>query len=163
VQPLCSIDFSKDAKRPTRVDNEAKACLDEISLTLQQHPDETVVVVGEAAGNEAQGATGYAAHRAVNTKEYLTTEKGIDPSRITVVTGGDATQGVQDYLVPQGANFNNDVPNTTPVDENQVKPEERKPLPVRSQAKKQPAAKTPPDAKKKPAGAAAPAQAPTGP
>jgi hypothetical protein len=162
VQPLCSLDFSKDTKHPNRVDNEAKACLDEISLTLQQNPAETLVVVGEAAGNEAQGATGSAAHRAVNTKEYLTTEKGIDPSRITVVTGGDATLGVQDYIVPQGVNFNADVPNTTPVNEDQVKPDVRKPLPARPDAKKPATPKTPPDPnKKKPA--AAPTQPPTGP
>jgi outer membrane protein OmpA-like peptidoglycan-associated protein len=163
VQPLCSIDFSNDKQHPTRVDNEAKACLDEIALTLQQHPDETVVVVGEATGNESQSATGFGAQRAVNTKDYLTTEKGIDPSRITVVSGSEGTQGVEDYLVPQGANFTSDVPNTTPVDEGQVKPQERKPPPTRPHAHKQAPAKTPADAKKKPAGAAAPAQGSTGP
>ena len=33
---LCSISFDKDLKRPTRVDNEAKACLDDVALNAQQ-------------------------------------------------------------------------------------------------------------------------------
>ena len=72
------------------------------------------------------------AQRAVNTKNYLATEKGIDPARITVVTGTESTNGVEDYLVPSDATFSSDVPDTTPVDENAVKPQERKPLPMRS-------------------------------
>jgi hypothetical protein len=130
VQPLCSIDFAKDKQRPTRVDNEAKACLDAVALSLQQHADDTLVVVGEATGNEA----GYGSQRAVNTKNYLVTEKGIDPTRITVVSGSEGTQGVEDYLVPPGAIFTADVQGTTPVDETQVKPQERKPLATRPQA-----------------------------
>jgi hypothetical protein len=130
VQPLCSIDFAKDKQRPTRVDNEAKACLDAVALSLQQHADDTLVVVGEATGNEA----GYGSQRAVNTKNYLVTEKGIDPTRITVVSGSEGTQGVEDYLVPPGAIFTADVQGTTPVDETQVKPKERKPLATRPQA-----------------------------
>jgi hypothetical protein len=125
LEPLCSIDFSKDEKHPTRVDNEAKACLDQVAHALQQHPDDTLLVVGEAANTE-QGA-----QRAVNTKNYLTTEKGIDAARITVVTGDEGTQGVEEYLVPSGAST---VQGTHPVDEHAVKPQERKPLPMRSPA-----------------------------
>jgi hypothetical protein len=128
VQPLCSIDFAKDKQRPTRVDNEAKACLDQVSLSLQQHSDDALAVVGEATGGE----TGYAAQRAVNTKNYLVTDKGIDPTRITVFTGSEDTRGVEEYLVPPGAIFTADVQGTAPVDETQVKPQERKPLPTRS-------------------------------
>jgi hypothetical protein len=51
-----------------------------------------------------------------------------------LVTGGEGTQAVEDYLVPQGATFTSDVQGTTPVDEGAVKPQERKPLPVRSHA-----------------------------
>ena len=36
TQTLCSIAFDKDKKRPSRVDNEAKACLDEVALDLQK-------------------------------------------------------------------------------------------------------------------------------
>jgi hypothetical protein len=39
TQALCSIRFDKDKKRPTRVDNEAKACLDEVALNLQNQPE----------------------------------------------------------------------------------------------------------------------------
>jgi len=131
IVPLCSIDFVKDKLRPTRVDNEAKACLDEVALALQQHPDETLLVVGEAASSQGESAEA-GAQRAVNTKNYLTTEKGIDATRITVVTGNEGTKGVQEYLVPSGAVYTSDLQNTAPVDENAVKPEDRKPLPVRS-------------------------------
>jgi len=163
VLPLCSIEFSKDKERPTRVDNEAKACLDEVALALQQHPDNNLVVVGEAQSTEGADVVG--AQRAVNTKNYLTTEKGIDPSRITVVTGNEGTQGVEEYLVPSGAVFTSDVQGTHPVDETVVKPQERKPLAVRSHpAHKHADAKTPADSKKKKAaGTAPPAKGTDGP
>ena len=70
-----------------------------------------------------------AAMRAVNTKDYLVKEKGIDPSRISVATSATDGQKVEDYLVPAGANFGSDVQGTTPVDETTVKPQVRKPLP----------------------------------
>jgi hypothetical protein len=73
----------------------------------------------------------------VNTKEYLVTDKGIDASRIAVVTGSTDGQTVEDYLVPSGATFTNDVQGTTPVDETAVKPQERKPLGAVHHHKKQ--------------------------
>jgi len=163
VLPLCSIDFGRDKKRPTRVDNEAKACLDAVSLALQQHPEDTLLVVGEAGSTEGQGTVD--AQRAVNTKNYLTTEKGIDPSRITVVTGNEGTQGVEEYLVPPGAVYTSDVQHTNLVNESVVKPEERKPLPMRQHpAHKKAAAKKATDAqKKKPAAAKTPAKGTDGP
>jgi hypothetical protein len=133
-QALCSISFAVDPKRPTRVSNEAKACLDEIALDIQRDPSAKTVLVGEATPDEAaakpvRGKTvNYAAQRAVNAKNYLVSEKGIDASRISVATGSTSGQTVEDYLVPAGADFNSDVPGTNPVDETVVKPEERKPL-----------------------------------
>jgi hypothetical protein len=136
VQKLCSITFTTDKKRPRRVDNEAKACLDEVALDLKQQADAKLDIVGEETPDEKTKATAshgnvadFAAQRAVNAKNYLVTEQGIDPSRITVVTGATPGQTVENYLVPAGADFNRDVPGTTPVDENVVKPEIRKPLP----------------------------------
>jgi len=82
-----------------------------------------------------------AAQRAVNTKQYLVTEKGIDASRISVATGTQDSQSVQDYLVPSGANFASDVAGTTPVDESTVKPQVRKPLAERHHARKHHAAR----------------------
>lgn len=114
TETLCSISFTRDHRRPTRVDNEAKACLDEVALNLQQNADATAVLVGNAPSNERH-ATSAAAQRAVNTKAYLVNEKGIDASRIEVRTGNAGTESVQDYLVPSGANFENDVPGTSPV------------------------------------------------
>ena len=145
VQALCSISFSKDKKRPARVDNEAKACLDEVALDLQRSADAKAVVVGEADAKEkAETAKQEAkaakhpkakvkveqldAQRAVNTKEYLVTDKGIDASRISVATGTTDGQTVENYLVPAGATFANDVQGTTAVDEATVKAQARKPL-----------------------------------
>jgi outer membrane protein OmpA-like peptidoglycan-associated protein len=132
VIPLCSIDFNNDKRQPERVDNEAKACLDAVALALQQHPDQNLVIVGEAATSAGENVATVGAQRAVNTKHYLAAEKGIDPARITVVTGIGGTKGVDHYLVPLDANFGSDVPNTTPVDENVVKPQVREVPPTRS-------------------------------
>jgi outer membrane protein OmpA-like peptidoglycan-associated protein len=133
---LCSITFEKDAKRPTRVDNEAKACLDQVTSALKNDPTATVVVVGESTamekappkGRHAKMAVNFAAQRAVNTKDYLVTENGIDASRVTVATGAGDSKTVEDYLVPSGATFSADVPGTTAVDETLVKPQARKPM-----------------------------------
>src|SRR6266567_5075285 len=147
TQALCSINFETDKKRPTRVDNEAKACLDEVALDLQKQTDAKAVVVGQSNAKEkaaqekaekmnahrkhAKEVEDTAAQRAVDTKEYLVTDKGIDPSRITVATGTSDDQKVENYLVPAGATFGSDVPGTSPVDESAVKPQVRKPLPMR--------------------------------
>jgi hypothetical protein len=139
TQALCSITFDKDKHRPLRVDNEAKACLDEVALDLQKQSDAKAVVVGDANAKEKADAAKHkhakvedsAAQRAVNTKDYLVTEKGIDASRISVATGTADEQKVEDYLVPAGATFSADVPGTTSVDESAVKPQVRKPLGAR--------------------------------
>jgi hypothetical protein len=151
TQALCSITFSTDTKRPTRVDNEAKACLDEVALDLQRQADATAVVVGEstdaekaktakeekvAARHKRAKVEYFAAQRAVNAKDYLVTEKGIDASRISVATGSTDGQTVEDYLVPAGATFSSDISGTTPADTATVQPQARKPLAERHPAKK---------------------------
>lgn len=120
TETLCSINFGRDKRRPTRVDNEAKACLDDVALNLQRSADAKAVLVGSSAPN-ARNAGKAAAEEAVNTKSYLVNEKGIDPSRIDVRTGNAGTATVQNYLVPAGANFDNDVQGTTAVDTSTVK------------------------------------------
>ena len=55
AQALCSINFETDKKRPTRVDNEAKACLDEVALDLQRQSDAKAVVVGQSNAKEKDG------------------------------------------------------------------------------------------------------------
>jgi len=146
TQALCTLTFALDTKRPMRVDNTAKACLDQIALDLKQQADAKAVLVGEETPDEAakeakeqafaakhKHATVemFAAQRAVNAKDYLVTEQGIDASRISVVTGSTPGQSVEDYLVPVGATFTNDVSGTAQVDETAVKPQARKPLPQR--------------------------------
>jgi hypothetical protein len=123
-----------------------------VALDLQKQSDAQAVVVGTSNAKEkdklakealAARRNKYlkvvdpAAERAVNVKNYLVTEKGIDASRISVATTMTSGQTVEDYLVPAGATFSADVPGTTPVPP-EVKPEPRKPLhPV---AHKKPAA-----------------------
>jgi hypothetical protein len=137
AQALCSVAFEKDKKRPERVDNEAKACLDQVALSLQQQSDAKLVIVASSTSAEKtppkhpkKGAVeDIAAQRSVNVKDYLVKDKGIDPSRISVTTTTTEGQQAQNYLVPSGANVSADVSGTTPVDESTVKPQERKPLP----------------------------------
>jgi len=146
TKTLCSIQFTNDKKRPTRVDNEAKACLDDVALNAQQTPDGTLVVVGnsapvatpkgKAARRHAVTAEDQAAQRAVNTKEYLVTEKGIDASRIQVRSGNAGQDEVQNYLVPAGANLENDVQGTTTIDESHYKAQKRVAAPARHHRRK---------------------------
>jgi outer membrane protein OmpA-like peptidoglycan-associated protein len=110
---LCTIQFGRDPKRPSRVDNEAKACLDEIALNLQRSTDATIAIVGNAAAGE-RGGKKLATQRAVNTKAYLVSEKGIDASRIAVYSGSQDGKTAFTALVPAGATF--DATGDTPVE-----------------------------------------------
>ena len=116
VQPVGTGD-----RHPTtgaaRVDNEAKACLDEIALSLNSNSDARLAVVGNASSEEKAGNK-IAAERAVNTKAYLVTEKGIDPSRISVYTRSQEGKAVSSTLIPAGATL--DSSGDTPVDESAV-------------------------------------------
>lgn len=153
TQTLCSIQFDRDTHRPVRVDNEAKGCLDDVALNAQQKADATLVLVGNSApmpekhgrrARHAMTAEELAAQRAVNTKDYLVNDKGIDASRIQVRTGTSGQNEVSDYLVPSGANFDNDVPGTSQVS-GDVQPQPRNPKPGHHHRKA--AAKTAPGAK----------------
>ncbi|MGB9103276.1 MAG: hypothetical protein WCC59_00835 [Terriglobales bacterium] len=99
-----SIDFSRDKRRPARVDNVAKAILDDCALRLQREAGARGVIVGNADPNE-ENAMKMAEQRAVNAKDYLVREKGIDPARLEVRTGSAGTQTVEVWLVPAGASF----------------------------------------------------------
>jgi outer membrane protein OmpA-like peptidoglycan-associated protein len=150
VQALCSISFARDTRRPTRVDNEARACLDQIALELKKFPDAKAVIVADSNEREKQITAKqekiaarhkhskvkyFDQQRAVNVKDYLVNDQGIDPSRISVATGTGDDENVQNYLVPADATFEKDEQGTTAVEESAVKPEERKPLPVRHHKK----------------------------
>ena len=99
-----SIEFSRDSRRPVRVDNAAKAILDECALRLQREAGARGVIVGNADLNEMNAAN-MAEQRAVNTRDYLVREKGIDPGRLEVRTGNGGTQTVDIWVVPAGATF----------------------------------------------------------
>jgi hypothetical protein len=116
VRNLCSISFDRDRKRPVRVDNEAKGCLDEIALTLNRESSAKLIIVGKHSADETPDA---AAQRDLNVAQYLTQEKGIDPSRIELRTGGDLTRSLDSILVPPGATFTPGDTNT--FDTNSVK------------------------------------------
>ena len=99
---LNQIDFKQNSPR---VDNAAKAILDEVALRMQRDSDSRLVLVGESDAGE-KGGSRLAAQRAINTKAYLTKEKGIDASRIEVRSGNAGTRQTEIWLVPPGASFN---------------------------------------------------------
>jgi hypothetical protein len=117
THPLGSISFARDVRRPSRVDNEAKAFLDGVALSMQHDPDAKLALIGSAGTGERNGAD-LAAQRAVNTKDYLVSEKGIDASRIMVFTGpADASADAKKVTfieVPAGAKL--DTAELIPVD-----------------------------------------------
>ena len=96
---LCSLSFERDRKRPVRVDNEAKACLDEVALALNRDTTARLAITG---GNSADENSTQASSRASNARAYLTTEKGIDPSRIDVSTGATPGRTAEIDLIPIG-------------------------------------------------------------
>ncbi len=115
-QELCGVSFERDRKRPTRVDNEAKACLDDIALTLQRQTDAKLVIVGNYSAGETATE---GARRSLNVSQYLTDEKGIDVGRIQVRYGVNSGRAVTDVLVPAGASY--DDPKTTAFEPSSVK------------------------------------------
>jgi hypothetical protein len=139
TKSLCTIAFDRDKKRPTRVDNEAKACLDDIALSAQRDPQAKLAITGNSEPAKIEGkktpkkeewatkeTTKWAAERAVNEKAYLVGEKGLDASRIAVYTGTAGTNTAATTIIPSGATL--DMTGLTPVDEVAVKPIPRKPL-----------------------------------
>lgn len=104
-----SIEFKHDPRRPTRVDNEAKGELDRYADALASAPDSRGVLVAYATANEhsrkrhTKMTPQVAAQRAVNTKDYLVKEKGIDPARIEVRIGKADRQTVILWIIPPGA------------------------------------------------------------
>jgi hypothetical protein len=116
ARALCSVSFERDRKRPVRVDNEAKGCLDDIALELNREADALLVIVGKHDPEEKPDA---AAERTLNIKQYLTEEKGIDASRIEVRTGESTGRSADNVLVPPGATW--DPGGTTSFDPARVK------------------------------------------
>ena len=144
---LCTITFDKDKRRPTRVDNEAKACLDDIALNAQRDKTAKLAIVGNSEPVKVMGkktpkkeematkeTNKLAAERAVNTKAYLVTEKGLDASSITVYTGTATTNTAATTIIPVGATL--DSTGFTAVDETAVKVVPRTAPPAKHHHKK---------------------------
>jgi flagellar motor protein MotB len=93
-----------------RINNEHKACLDEIALRLQQDPRSSLVIDGHRDSSERVGIS---LTRANNSRDYLTGEKGIDAARINVRNFGDTcphesgdpnlNRRVEFWILPEGA------------------------------------------------------------
>ena len=119
TRDLCAVSFERDRKRPERVDNEAKACLDDIALNMQRESTGRLVIVGNYAADEQPAS---AAHRSMNVRQYLVNEKGIDPSRIAVRVGTDSGRTVTNVFVPAGAAYsdNETKPADTMIDQHEA-------------------------------------------
>ncbi len=117
ARQLCSLNFAVDKRRPARVDNTDRACLDDVALELQRSTDAKLAIVGNATSTEKNGTT-LAAERAVNAKAYLVGDKGIDASRISVYTGNQSGPAVTDTEILPGATF--DTTSIVVVDETTI-------------------------------------------
>jgi outer membrane protein OmpA-like peptidoglycan-associated protein len=84
-----------------RVDNAAKAILDDVALRMQRDADAKIVIVGSNDAKEKSKTL--PGQRALNAKAYLVKEKGIDPSRIAVRQGAKEGMTAIIWLVPSGA------------------------------------------------------------
>ncbi len=131
VTNISSIQFP-DMKRPWRVDNTAKAILDDVASRMKADPNAKIAIVGYADGEKApmegkgkgRHPMDLAAQRAVNAKAYLVQQQGIDPSRIDVRKGTGKSQTADIDWIPQGADASTApiLQGTTSVDESAVKP-----------------------------------------
>lgn len=134
AQKINQIEFPNKLK-PWRVDNTAKAILDDVALRLQREPDSKLVIVGSQDPTEKR--KNLDAERAVDSKFYLTNDKGIDPNRIECRSGGTAGKVAEFWIVPAGATY----PGSEPVvDESKIKPIPDHPAPKRG-ARRAPAKK----------------------
>ena len=129
------IDFP-NVQKPWRVDNTAKAILDDVALRLQREPDSRLVIVGSVDPSEKR--KNLDAERAVDAKFYLTNDKGIDPNRIECRSGGTAGKVAEFWIVPAGATYQGSEP---VVDEAKTKPIPDHPAPKRAPARRAPAKK----------------------
>ena len=148
--PTCSkaneISFARDTKRPARVDNEAKAILDDFGKRLQSDANAKAIIVGHATADETKKKANknLAQQRAVNAKDYLAhgeSQLGIDPSRIEVRTGTGDAQTDELWFVPGGAQPCNPE-GSSAFDESKVKAQPRTPPAHHAAAKKKAAPAT---------------------
>jgi outer membrane protein OmpA-like peptidoglycan-associated protein len=96
---LNEIQFRRNS---ARVDNQAKAMLDDLALLLQREPDSRAAIVGTVDGDEKAGQT-LASKRAENARDYLTREKGVDAGRVDVQTSPAPAKKADLWVIPAGA------------------------------------------------------------
>lgn len=94
---LSDLEFAPNS---ARVDNRAKAMLDDVALRMEQNPNSTVLLAGAADTNETPKL---AAQRAQNSTTYLTQSKGIDSKRIVNKISSQHGRKVEVWSVPAGA------------------------------------------------------------
>ncbi|MEK6285186.1 MAG: AMIN domain-containing protein [Acidobacteriota bacterium] len=107
IKPCGPISFQFNS---ARINNEHKACLDQIQLALQQDPRAALVIDGHRDSSERPGIS---LTRANNVRDYLVSEKGVDPARITVRNFGDTcpqersdaqvNRRVEMWILPEGS------------------------------------------------------------
>ena len=120
---VCTLLFDRDAKRPTRVQDDASACLAQAGRALKSSPRDRLVLVATADRNKddesghgtarvEQDMNGedvryadVAAYRAVNTKAYLVRYLHVDARRIVPLTTYEDGQWLRLYLVPNDVDF----------------------------------------------------------
>jgi len=99
---LCSVSFKRYPKQPTRVDNEAKACRDQVALSLKHSPGSHLLLVGAFSGSK-DNTQALARLRTRNAKKYLTTDQGVDPNRVEMRVSSQGTEkSVAAYLIEEG-------------------------------------------------------------
>ncbi len=96
--PMSPIPF----KKGSRVDNVAKALLDDIAVTIKKHPGVNVAIVGhtDSTGSEEINRK-VGKKRAENVKKYLADRHNINPDRLTVLSAGES-QPVADNDTAEG-------------------------------------------------------------
>jgi outer membrane protein OmpA-like peptidoglycan-associated protein len=98
--PKETVSFDRES---SRVNNIAKAQLDDIALKLREMPRATVIVTGYSDGRKGASAEKLAKQRAENVKRYLVDRHKIDAGRISVETDVETTgaQAVVTIVTPR--------------------------------------------------------------
>jgi len=119
--------FEKDAKRPSRVDNDCKDVLDKLTLQVQGKPAGKLIIVGYTDAAETASNPTLAAQRAVNVVYYLTKDSSntVDATRVEARAGGTIDKSTHFYFVPDGKLCEGQVDLGKPVDVQRVKGQSR--------------------------------------
>ncbi len=142
---LCSVSFERDAKRPTRVDNEAKACLDDIALSCRAPPMPSWRWLATKTPRSRRSMRGKRRCTQASEAELRGGARGQHQGLPGDGEGHRSfahlglhrratTKTVTTTLIPAGATLN--TAGDTPVDESAVKAVPRNPVPVVKKARK---------------------------